>query len=347
MKRKSLLGIALNQLVYNRALSLFIVLFFICLLMAIRYPTQFATFDNINGILLNMSFEAICAVGMMFLIVSGVFDLSIGANLTLAGAITAMILRLNLSGPIFGAYPIFAVALAIVAGIAVSSLAGLANGFLVAKIGVNALISTLAMMFILRGIAIIIAGSGLVIDQYESFVKIGQMKIFGLQLPIYFMVFFVLLGHFLLSKTRFFRQFYFIGGNKKSAELSGIKVQKAQIINFLIMGFLSGVAGIVFAARLNKGSGIYAETMNLDVIAAVIIGGGSLLGGKGNIAGAFMGVLFIHIIKNIMIIMGISPYIQPIVNGIILIIAVALDVLVQKRYIDRGHLVSFTRQAME
>lgn len=311
----------IDQLINNRGLSLFILIIAISIGISALYPKTFFSFTNLSSILLSLSLEGMLAVGMMFLLVSGAFDLSIGSNIAVGGAMAAYLLK-TVGSPI----PI-----AIIGGIAICASAGIINGLLVSKVGVNALIVTLAMMGILRGIAILIAGAGIV-NLPEGFISIGQKSLFRLQMPVYYMLSIVAIGTFLLSKTRYFRQLYFIGGNRKAAVLSGIKVNNTIIVNFILMGVIAGIGGVVLVARLNAAIGHIGAGVELRVITAVIIGGGSILGGRGTILGAFMGAMFMGLIDNIMVITGLNVYFQSIVRGSILIAAVSIDVVFQKKH---------------
>ena len=311
-----------NLFATNRLVSLAVVNIIIIAAVGIAFPDTFFTASNFSVILLSISMEAILAVGMIFLIVAGEFDLSIGAVYALGGAIAATLMKQAEWLP----FP-FAVLLALIT----CTVIGLMNGLLVAKVGVNALITTLGMMMVVRAIAVYLAGSAIV-DLPEGFVRLGQTVFLGLRMPVYYMLFIVIIGAYLLSSFPFFRQFYFIGGNRKSAVLSGIKVAKSLVINFAIMGFLAGLGGIISAARLNNAVGSTGAGLHLRIIAAVVLGGGSLSGGKGSVGGAVMGVLLLGLLQNTMIIAGVSVYFQTIVTGVILIIAVLLDVMVQKRF---------------
>ena len=301
----------------------------LALIMSVAFGGIFFSLSNLSGILLNLVSEAILAVGMMYLIVAGVIDLSVGANLALGGAIAGICLK---GSVLFGiTINPQAVPVAIFWGLLASALGGLLNGLLVARVGVNSLIATLAMSKIIGGAALYIGGSEIA-NLPESFTILSQTRVLGFFMPVYDMVAIVIIGGILLSKIRFFRRFYFIGGNIRSARLSGINVTRTLTVLFTINGFLAGLAGIIFAARMGNASGNTLPNIELNVITAAIIGGGSLSGGKGNILGAFMGVVFINLIKTSMVIAGIDIYWQPIFVGIILIGAVVIDIVLQQRY---------------
>ena len=308
-------------LINNRALSLFVLIFFICIGMSIFYNDYFLSFTNFSAIFLSLSVEGILSIGMMFLIVSGVFDLSVGSAVAVGGAVAALLMkRVGLPVPV-----------AIMGGIAACSTAGLINGFFVAVVGVNALIATLAMLGILRGVAILIAGAGIVALP-ESFLFLGQHTVLGIQMPVFYMIILVVFFAFVLKRTRYFRQLYFIGGNARAAVLSGINVKRTQLVNFILMGTLSGITGCIISSRLNAAIGTIGTGIELRVITAVIIGGGSLSGGRGTVAGAFMGALFMGLLNNVMVIAGVNVYFQSIVIGCVLLAAVSLDVLMRNRY---------------
>jgi ribose transport system permease protein len=310
-----------RTLLTNRALTLLILVLLISAIMTILFPTYFFNYYNLRQLLFYLATPAILTVGMMMLIVAGMFDLSIGGNLAMAGAITAAILLVS---------PAFPYPLAIAVAIVISTCAGVANGLLVAFVGVNALITTLAMMGILRGVAIMLAKSPIPVPQ--SVGNLGAIFVLGFQIPTYYMIGIVILGAFLLARTRYFRQLYYIGANRKAADLSGINSRRVLLVTFVISGFLAGFVGVVQAAGTNAAIGIIQDGIELKVITAVIIGGGSLSGGKGTILGAFMGALFMLLIDTIMTIASVNNMFQPFIIGIILVLAVTLDVVIQKRY---------------
>ncbi|WPP50956.1 ABC transporter permease [Catalinimonas niigatensis] len=310
----------LTQLLQDRVFTLSVTIALMFIVCAFIWPDKFPTFDNISLVLLNLSIESIVAVGMMLLLISGMFDLSVGSVVAFAGSITAYFMYW------YGMY----VPVAILVGLGFAAFIGLTNGFFVAKVGINPLIQTLAMMGIVRGLALMVAGAGLQ-NLPEAFNAIGQTKILGVQSPVWFMVFIVIIFSVLVSRTVFFRQYYYIGGNEKAAKLSGIRVDQVKIIGFVLTSVLAGIAGILLASRLGAALATSGRGMELRVITAVILGGASLLGGQGKIIGALLGTIFMGLVSNIMILARVSGYWQEIVLGIILILAVAVDVLAQKR----------------
>jgi len=304
----------LNKYLRERVVSLSAVILLLCIIMAIVYPAQFATVENFSQVLLNLSIDTIVAVGMMVLMIAGMFDLSVGSVVAFAGGLAGYLMY----------YHDVNFLLAIIAGIAGSLLIGLANGLLIAKAGINPMIQTLAMMGIVRGFALMLSGAGIQNFPYE-FIYIGQSKLLGLQAPVWYMIFIVGLFSFLAAKTKFFRRYYFIGGNERAAKLSGIRVEKMKIYAFIFSALLAGIAGILLSSRLGAALSTSGRGMELRVITAVILGGASLSGGHGKIVGAFLGALFMALINNMLIIGRVSGYWQEIILGTILIVAVGLD----------------------
>jgi ribose transport system permease protein len=248
------------------------------------------------------------------------FDLSIGGIMAFSG-IVAGIAAKDMGLPPLAAF---------LAGCAWGMVLGSINGFLVTKFRINALIATLATVSIYRGAMQIVSPAGVsnIGNGYEAF---GQTQIAGIYSPFWFMAATVVLFGFLVSRTRFFRQYYYIGGNSRAAKLSGINVDRTVFLAFILMGLLAGFAGALLASRLNTAVVLAGSGVELKVITAVVLGGASLAGGVGSIPGAFLGVLFMAIIQNAMIVAGINPFWQQIAVGLVLLISVGLDQFARAR----------------
>lgn len=311
----------LKKILEDRVYSLLALLVLVTIVTSIVFPDTFPTFGNFRQILLNLSIDTIVAVGMMILLISGAFDLSVGSVVAFAGCLTAYLMH-------FYNVP---VALAIAAGISGAAIIGLLNGWLIAYQGINPMIQTLAMMGIVRGLALMVSGSGIQNLPYW-FNAIGQSKLMGIQMPVWYMLLTVALFAFLVNRTIVFRRFYYIGGNEKAAELSGIRVRRMKMIGFIISATLAGIAGILLSSRLGAALPTMGRGLELRVITAVILGGASLSGGHGKITGALLGAMFMGIIANIMVISRVSGYWQEIILGIILIGTLWLDKYLQKKY---------------
>jgi len=246
--------------------------------------------------------------------VSGGFDMSVGSVVAFTGAATAMLMKLGLPIP-----------LAVLAGLCIGAGAGLFNGFTVAVIGINPFVTTLASLSLFRGLTMIITQGKNISPLPAVFNAIGQAKIIGVQSPIWITVIFIILGDIMLRKSRFFRQNYFIGGNEKTARLSGIPVNRMKILNYALTGLFAGLAGIVLTARLGAASVTTGTGLELKVITAVIIGGASLAGGEGTVLGAFFGSLLMNLIVNALTLLGVDVYWQTFVIGATLLVAVLID----------------------
>jgi ribose transport system permease protein len=305
---------------FSRELGLAGLTIFIIILFSVLYPVTFKSFGNFNAILRNLAFEGILAIGMMFMLVGGVFDLSVGAMASMIGVITGWLMK-NAGWP---------VPLAVAAGLAVAAAGGFLNGYIVARVRVNALITTLGTMGVFQGIALLIGGPGITFLP-ESFTKFGQSELFGVQAPVLLMVGLAAVAHYGLAHTRFFRQLYYIGSNPKAAHLSGINVERLQILSFTLMGLIAGLAGIVYASRIATATSTVGVGSELQAITAVILGGASLSGGKGTIWGALIGVFFMALMKNVLIISRVSSEWQGIILGGVLVLAVALDSIMNRK----------------
>jgi ribose transport system permease protein len=287
------------------ALSLFLVA---------TQPDAFPTSPNIKAVLLDSSQFGILAVGMMILMIGGAFDLSIGSTLALSGVVAATLIKDD-------GVPAW---LGVIAGLAVGGIAGAANGTVVTRLKVNALIATLATMGIFRSITQLIAGTGVYsIDRH--FDVYGQTMLLGLQMPVWIMLAIVIAGWVAVSRTRLFRKFFYVGGNRVAAARAGIAVNRLVMFGFVLMGVLAGLAGVLLASRLDNAVVTAGIGVELKVITAVVLGGASLSGGVGTIPGAFLGVIFISLVQNALILSEVPVFWQGVVVGLVLIVAVATD----------------------
>jgi ribose transport system permease protein len=298
----------------SRELTLAVLIALLAIVMTVVYPNNFPTSSNMAAVLLNAAQNGILACGMMLLMIAGAFDLSVGSTLALAGVWTGLVVaKFGYSPPV-----------GVVVGLMVGAVAGFINGIIVTRIKINPLIATLATLSIYRGFTYVTGGTG-INPVGDEFKKIGQTVFLGIQTPFWVMVVVVTVSAWLVAKTRFFRQYYFIGGNPKAAKLSGIQVNKLVLIAFVIMGTLSGLAGVMQVARLNSAMVTIGVNVELAVITATVLGGASLKGGEGSILGAVMGVFFIALVNNAMIINSVGVFWQGIVIGLVLLLAVSLD----------------------
>ena len=305
-----------RRLADSRELTLFVLVVALALAMSIIYPNNFPTAPNLRAVLLNLAPVGIMVCGMMLLMIAGSFDLSVGSTLALSGVWAGVVAG-------WWGWPAEA---ALIIGIAVGVMCGLVNGLIVTRIGINALIATLGTLTIYRSLTYVTAGTG-VTPITDSFAEYGRAAdpLLRIQSPFWVMLLIVIVGGWLVARTRFFRQFYFVGGNPRAAQLSGIRVDRLTLIGFVIMGALAGLAGVLGAARLNSAVVNAGVGIELKVITATVLGGASLKGGEGTVLGGVLGVLFIALIENAMIINAVGVFWQGLVVGLVLLFAVSLD----------------------
>ena len=310
MPRKS--GLVLREL----ALLGMIVLLIVVMSFASPY---FLTKANFEAVVVGMVPTSIIVVGMTILLVAGSFDLSVGSVLALSSTVVAILLLAGVPIP-----------LAVAGAALVGAVIGLLNGVIVCGLGVNPLIATLGTMLMARGVALVFTEGFSLTNLPPTFSVFGQVRFMGLPVMVWVMLAILIVGDVALRRTRFLRQAYFIGSNEKSAALSGIAVNKVRITCFVISGLLAALAGIMLASRLMSGTPTAGSSLELQVLAAAVIGGASLRGGEGTIFGATLGVIFVALIANAMTMLAISIYWQMIVTGLVLVLAVAVDMLTRR-----------------
>lgn len=277
---------------------------------------SFLTTTNIINILRQVSIIGIVSIGMSFVIMTGGIDLSIGSIMALSAVVATSFAKVDSSYSLF---------IPVIVGIMVGLACGLTNGILVAKWRVSPFIATLGMMTAARGLAMVYTEGRPVIGLSESYNNIGSGSFLNLPIPIIIFVAIVLIGTFLLNFTVFGRYVFATGGNEQAAKLSGIRVTSIQIGVYAIAGILAGVGGMILSSRIMSGSPVLGQGYELDAIAAVVIGGTSLLGGVGSIMGTVVGVLIIGVMNNGLDLLNVSSYYQQILKGAIIVIAILLD----------------------
>lgn len=314
----------LARVVRSRPLLLVALLILLVAWMSYAYPHSFASTSNAKAVLLDASVEGVMVIGMMILMIGGVFDLSIGGILVMSGIVVGALIS----------HHGWSVWLAVLAGLGVGGACGFFNGVLVTRIRINALIATLATAGIFNGLAQLFESSG-VTPVSDSFANLGQTMILGIQSPFWVALALVVVMSLAVSQTRFFRQYYFVGGNERAARLSGIATQRLTVIAFVIMGLLAALGGILTAARLDAATTTAGAGIELQVITAAVLGGASLQGGEGTVIGGVLGVLFIALVQNSLIILHVDVFWQQIVIGGVLLFAVSLDRLKHTRLVER------------
>lgn len=317
--KRPLLRRVLQAFVDIRELTLIVLIAAIIIVMSNVNP-YFLSFSNFRAVAVGMAPTAIIVIGMAILLASGGFDLSVGSVMALSSTVVALLLLTGMPIP-----------LAVVCGLVLGGIVGVVNGLLVTGLGINPLIATLGTMSIARGIALVLTEGFSVSSLPASFAWIGKADIGGFPVIVLFTILLVVLFDLAVRHTRFFRQVYFIGANEKAAMLSGIHVRRVRIILYALTGILAALAGVLLASRLMSGTPTAGNGIELQVLAAAVIGGASLRGGEGTILGAFLGVVFVALINNTMTMLAVSIYWQMIVIGGVLVTAVALDMLIRSK----------------
>jgi ribose/xylose/arabinose/galactoside ABC-type transport system permease subunit len=299
-----------------RELGIFIAFIVILVILTILSPNAFARPANLINILKQASINGILATGMMYVIISGGIDLSVGSTVALAGVIAA-----TFAHP--GEFPLI---VPVILSLLVGGAVGLVNGFGVAYGNIPPFIVTLGTMTIVRGVALIAANGQPVFNVTKAFENISGG--FFLNVIPHLVVFFVIITAifaFILTRTVFGRRVYAIGGNETAAKVSGISVKQIKVAVYTLTGVLAGLAGLLLASRIISGNPTAGQAYELDAIAAVIIGGVSMSGGAGKWYGTVIGALLIAVIGNGLDILNVSSHLQLIIKGSIIVIAVLLD----------------------
>lgn len=275
---------------------------------------HFLEINNLLNILLQVSISTIIAVGMTFVIMTSGIDLSVGPLTAFSSVIIGLTLHLDIG-----------IGIPILTGISVGGLLGLINGLLIARLKIPAFIATLGMMSVARGAALFIT-NGQTIHMFPSefrFFSAGSIE--KIPIPVIYALIVVILAVFILNYTKFGRYIYAIGGNKEAARLSGINVKVVETWAYIISGITCGIGAVILTGRLNAAQPIAGIGYELDAIAAVIIGGTSLNGGEGTITGTLMGAILIGMLRNGLNLLNVSPFLQQIVIGSVIVGAVFFD----------------------
>lgn len=276
--------------------------------------SDFLTITNIFNVLRQISINALLAFGLTFVILTGGIDLAVGSILALSGALTAGMLASGMDPW-----------LAVLAGLAAGALMGTANGVLIAKGKVAPFIATLATMTVYRGLTLVYTEGRPISFDSEGFSLLGKGYFLQIPIPVLWMLLSFILLYFILKNTPFGRHVYALGGNEEAAMLSGVRTNRVKVWVYSISGLLAGLAGIILTSRLNSAQPTAGTSYELDAIAAVVIGGTSLAGGRGWITGTLIGAMIIGVLDNGLNLLNVSSFYQQVVKGLVIVIAVLLD----------------------
>ncbi|MGE5553402.1 MAG: ABC transporter permease [Betaproteobacteria bacterium] len=275
----------------------------------------FFTMGNLLNVARQVSVNAIVAVGMTYVIILAGIDLSVGSMMALVGALAAGFLQTGWS-----LWPTLAVSLV------VGVVGGLLNGYFVAYQGIPAFIVTLSTMTIYRGLAFIRTGGYAIPINSQVFLDFGRGYVGPVPIPVIIMAGIVVLGQIALTMTKFGRHSLAVGGNEEAARLSGVNVERIKLTIYAMSGLLAAVAGIVLAGRLGAGSANSATDTGLDAVAAVVLGGTDLFGGRGTITGTILGTFIIGVISNGLTLLNVQPFFQMVIKGCIILFAVWFNI---------------------
>lgn len=301
-----------------------IAMFVVC---AVISPS-FVSRNNLTNVARQLCVGLLIAYGEMILIISGFIDLSVGSVLALAGTLSVSCFKATKS-----------MALALLVAFAIGILCNLFNAVFVAKFNVPAFIATLGMQEIARGAALYYTG-GQNILQIGKFKNIGQGMIGFIPVPVLIVLVITIIVWYIMNNTRYGRGVYAIGGNRSAAEASGINTTKSIFTSYIIMGFLAGLAGVIFMARNNSGLPNGAVGYEMTGLTAAIVGGTSFTGGLGTVPGTIAGAFIIGFLENIMNLVGVNAFIQNIIEGLIIVLAVAFDIVSKSRKTSKVIMVS-------
>lgn len=289
------------------------------------FSDSFLSITNVTNILRQSSLVGIVALGMTYIMIAGGIDLSVGSTMALAACVSA---SLSTSMGIVLPLPV-----ALLAGILVGVLAGIINGYVIAYLGIVPFITTLGMQSIVRGAALVYTGGKPINALTDIYVAIGKSSVLGIPTPAVIFLVLAAITWFFLSKTKYGRYLYAIGGNEESAVVAGLKVKFLKASTYVVGGAMAAIAGIVLSARIAAGTPNSGEMYDFYAIEAVVIGGTSNQGGTGGIIQTIIGVLIIGVLNNGMDLLNISGYYQKIVTGIVVVLAVIID----RNNVTRNH----------
>jgi erythritol transport system permease protein len=292
---------------------------------------EFLSVNNLSILAKHVSVNAILAIGMTFVILAGGIDLSVGSVAGLAGMVAGGMLTVGIGGHVVGVW------MAVLIALLVSAFVGLLNGVLVTRLGVAPFIATLGTLYLARGAALLLshgktfpnlAGTA---DRGETgFSVIGQSFLLGLPLPVWMMIVIAAVAAVVAKRTAFGRHVYAVGGNERAARLAGIRVEQVKVLTYIFSAACAGLVGMIIASQLEAAHPATGESFELNAIAAVVLGGTSLLGGRGSISGSLIGAFVIGVLADGLVMMGVSEFWQIVIKGVVILVAVIVDQLQSK-----------------
>jgi ribose transport system permease protein len=320
-------GIIWSKYLQIREVNIFIALIFMVIVMSAASP-YFLTQDNIFNVLRGMSTIGIMAIGQTMVIITGGIDLSVGSLMAVSSMLTARLITVHSQNALF----------AVICGLSFGLLLGMVNGLIITRFKINPFITTLGMLSIGRGLTYLLATGikGSVASnipmQNDSIIFLGSGYLGPVPFSVILLLFMVVLAGIFLKRTVPGRYIYAVGSNERSARLSGVPVNKVRVFVYAISGFFCAIAGIILTGRLSTAATNIGVGNELDVIAAVVIGGASLQGGEGTVTGAIIGATIMAIVRNAFVLLHIPNHFQTITIGVVIILAVGLDQLLKGKF---------------
>ncbi len=299
---------------YSTKYGIYIAFVLLCIVLSLTSPV-FLKYENILNVLRQISINGIIAVGITFVIITGGIDLSVGSIVGLSAVIATSFAQAN-------TYPLI---VPITVGLLAGLICGVVNGLIISYGKVAPFIVTLGMLTIARGVTLVYTSGRPVINLSDTYGQIGGGYLWGIPIPVYILVLVAAIGLFILKFTKYGRHVYAIGGNELAAKVSGLNTSAIKIGVYSIAGVAAGISGVVLSSRVMTGSPVAGQGYELDAIAACVIGGTSLSGGIGSVAGTLIGALIIGVMNNGLDLLNVSSYFQQIIKGVIIIAAVLLD----------------------
>lgn len=319
--------------IYKNQLSRFqslIALIVLCIALTIL-TDKFFTTDNGLNVLRQTAVNICIATGMTLIVLTAGIDLSVGSVLALCGAIVAGLLKYGVKVPSADLFIGFTILGVVVAGILIGAVLGFFNGFVITKFKVPPFVATLAMLTIARGFTMLYTKGQPISNLGTDFAFIGTGWLLGIPVPVWIAAVVVLFAVFITQQTKLGRYIYAIGGNETAAKFSGINITKVKITVYAMAGALAAIGGIIVTSRLDSAQPNAGTSYELDAIAAVVIGGTSLSGGKGTVWGTVMGAIIIGVLNNGLVLLNVSPFWQQVVKGGVILLAVIIDKLGEKK----------------
>jgi len=310
----------LRDLSRRKEAGIFLALVVLLLLVAIIAGDRFFTGSNLYIVSRQIAYTAIVALGVFFVILTSGIDLSIGSTVGLSGICCGLALAA-------GAPPVLGVAVGLLTGAVVGSI----NGAIVSYVGVTSFIVTLGMLSMARGTVLVVTRGDSVRDIPESFINFGVMDVLKIPMPVIVLLVVAVAAHIVLTYTVFGRRVYALGGNEEAARLSGINTRQVKFLTYVVSATLSSITGILFVARFRSAQANAGFGLELDAIAAAVIGGASLLGGEGTVFGVLLGATIMGVIRNVLVLKEVSPYWQELVIGGVIVLAAVVDVIQSRR----------------